>query len=50
LGCRPEKITALLSANILKNAMGVPVCAAAAARASRRAKSGRRSLRTPKSP
>lgn len=25
LGCRPEKITALLSANILKNAMGVGI-------------------------
>ena len=25
LGCRPEKVTALLSANILKNAMGVGI-------------------------
>ena len=25
LGCRPENITALLSANILKNAMGVGI-------------------------
>lgn len=25
LGCRPEKITARLSANILKNAMGVGI-------------------------
>lgn len=25
MGCRPEKITALLSANILKNAMGVGI-------------------------
>ena len=25
LGCRPERITALLSANILKNAMGVGI-------------------------
>ena len=25
LGCRPEKITTLLSANILKNAMGVGI-------------------------
>ena len=25
LGCRPERVTALLSANILKNAMGVGI-------------------------